>query len=106
VDRILTVSCKLEVTPEQAQKIDATLQASADACHYVNRETPAKLSNQIALQSLVYQEVRAHFRLSANLTIQAIRRMAAHRKAGKPAKAFAPTSASYDARIFSFRERD
>ena len=66
--------------------------------------------NKTAMQALVYQDVRASFGLSANLAIQAIRRVCANRKTakqkGKSVKAFSPTSISYDARIFSFSHRD
>ena len=82
----------------------------AEACNWVNQNTPKDLTNQIAMQSLVYHDVRNQFGLSANLAIQAIRRVCANRKTakqkGRAVKAFAPTSISYDARIFSFREKD
>jgi IS605 OrfB family transposase len=66
--------------------------------------------NELAMQSLVYHDVRARFGLSAQLAIHAIRRVSGNRKTslkdGKPVKSFAPTSATYDARTFSFREKD
>lgn len=108
--QVLTVSCKLQVSPEQASKIDATLQAFSDACEYVNQEVPEKLTNELAMQSLIYQEVRAKFGLSAQLAIHAIRRVSGNRKtakqSGSKVKAFRPTSATYDIRTFSFREKD
>jgi putative transposase len=108
--QVLSVSCKLEVAPEQSIKIDATLQAFADACEYVNQTVPPTLMNELAMQSLVYHDVRDKFGLSAQLAIHAIRRVSGNRKTskkdGKPVKGFAPTSATYDARTFSFRERD
>ncbi|MGB7709520.1 MAG: hypothetical protein WBL95_08265 [Microcoleus sp.] len=51
--QVLTVSCKLQVTPEQSLKIDATLQAFANACEYVNQTVPPTLTNELAMQSLV-----------------------------------------------------
>jgi len=108
--QVLTVSCKIEVTPEQSIKIDSTLQAFADACEYVNQTVPPALTNELAMQSLVYYDVRAKFGLSAQLAIHAIRRVSGNRKTskkdGKPVKIFAPTSATYDVRTFSFREKD
>jgi putative transposase len=66
--------------------------------------------NELAIQSLVYHDVRARFGLSAQLAIHAIRRVSGNRKTakkdGKPVGNFAPTSATYDARTFSFREKD
>ncbi len=106
----ITVACKLKVDKEVAKEIDNTLLAFSSACDWVNQNTPPKMTNKTAMQSLVYQEVRTRFGLSANLAIQAIRRVCANRKTAKqknkPVKAFSPTSASYDARIFSFREKD
>ncbi|MEG3928123.1 hypothetical protein [Microcoleus sp. T3_D1] len=48
--QVLTVSCKLQVTPEQSLKIDATLQAFANACEYVNQTVPPTLTNELAMQ--------------------------------------------------------
>lgn len=108
--QVLTVSCKLEVLPCQVEKLEAILKAFAIGCEYINKNTPEKLTNQIAVQSLCYQAARAHSGLPAQLTIHAIRRVCANRKTakfkGKPVKSFAPTSANYDSRSFSFREAD
>ncbi len=108
--QVLTVSCKLQVTPEQSIKIDATLQAFANACEYVNQTVPPTLTNELAMQSLVYHKVRDMFGLSAQLAIHAIRRVSGNRKTakkdGSPVSSFAPTSVTYDTRIFSFREKD
>jgi putative transposase len=108
--QVLTVSCKLQVTPEQSAKIDGTLQAFAAACGYVNETVQTTLMNELAIQSLVYHDVRTKFGLSAQLAIHAIRRVSGNRKTakkdGKPVGSFAPTSATYDARTFSFREKD
>ena len=106
----ITVACKLEVSNAVATEIDDTLLVFATACDWVNANTPNKMTNKTALQSLVYQYVRTNFGLSANLAIQAIRRVCANRKTakqkGRKVKEFSPTSISYDARIFSFREKD
>ena len=59
---------------------------------------------------MIYYDVRNRFQLSANLTIQAIRRVAMNRKAAhetdSAVQMFAPTGMQYDARIFSFRGQD
>jgi len=110
MEQTLTLACKLQPTPEQVAKIDATLQAFADACNYANESVPAQITNKPTIQSLVYQDLREKFGLSANLAVRACARVGANRKTaklkGKPVKGFKPTSADYDARIFSFRERD
>ncbi|MBW4576135.1 MAG: transposase [Aphanothece sp. CMT-3BRIN-NPC111] len=108
--QILTVSCKLEVSPHQVGKLDAVLSAFAKCCEFINSNTPKKLTNQIAVQSLIYKEARAHSGLSAQMTIHAIRRVCANRKTAKQkdksVKDFAPTSATYDSRTLTFRESD
>lgn len=105
MSRVLTVSCKLEVSQQQVEKLNAVLTAFAKCCEYVNTHTPEKLTNQIAVQSLIYKEARSHSGLSAQMTIHAIRRVCANRKTAKqkvkPVKKFAPTSATYDARTFT-----
>ncbi|WP_241392560.1 transposase [Rippkaea orientalis] len=106
----ITVACKLQVANTLAKEIDETMMVFACACDWVNQNTPEKMTNKTAMQSLVYQDVRVNFGLSSNLAIQAIRRVCANRKTakqkGKKVKEFKPTSISYDARIFSFRESD
>ncbi|MFP4008194.1 MAG: hypothetical protein ACLFV6_09360 [Spirulinaceae cyanobacterium] len=108
--QILTVSCKLEALSQQAEKLDAVLFAFAKCCEFVNAQTPEKLTNQIAVQSLIYKEAKAHSGLSAQMIIHAIRRVGANHKTakqkGRPVKGFTPTSATYDSRTFTFRESD
>ena len=59
------------------------------------------------IQRACYREVRAIFGLSANLAIRAIARVCTALKVPeKTHSTFKPKSIDYDARIFSFRERD
>ncbi len=106
--QVLTVSCKIQATPEQVALIDETLQVFADACEYVNNKVPEHLTNELGIQSLIYHDVRALFGLSSQLTIHAVRRVSGNRKTallkGDVVKKFSPTSVTYDARTFSFRE--
>ncbi|MEA5470322.1 transposase [Spirulina sp. 06S082] len=114
----ITVACKLKASKEVVQEMDETLLVFASACDWINQNTPPKMTNKTAMQALAYQDVRTQFGLSANLAIQAIRRVCANRKTafqkkrkvgtfhGTSLHKFNPTSASYDARIFSFREKD
>ena len=108
--QVLTVVVKLQPTPEQVIKLDATLQAFADACNYVNDNTNPKLTNKIALQSLTYQTIKEKFSLVANMAVRACARVAANRKTaklkGKPVKKFAPISMDCDKDLFTFREKD
>ena len=124
--QVLTISCKLKVSASQAAKLDATLDAFAQALlapagrrpHWVNQNTPEKIVNAIKLQSLCYREIRARFGLSSNkdsvplarVAQQVGRRLAAARKIAqqknRPVKVFKGGFVTYDARIFFFRERD
>ncbi|MBW4580684.1 MAG: transposase [Tildeniella nuda ZEHNDER 1965/U140] len=110
MNQVLTVSCKLKVSESQAIKLAATLNAFGQALNWVNQNTPEKIANAVKLQSLCYYEVRARFGLSSNLAQQVCRRVAGSRKVAKqkhrPVKAFKHSFATYDARIFSFREKD
>jgi IS605 OrfB family transposase len=108
--QVLTIVVKLQPTPEQVAKIEATLQAFADACNYVNENTDPKLTNKIAIQSLTYQTIKNEFNLVANMAVRACARVAANRKVanskGKPVKGFAPSSMDCDKDLFRFREQD
>jgi IS605 OrfB family transposase len=116
--QVLTVSCKLKASQSQAAKLDATLEAFGQALNWVNQNTPEKVANAVKLQSLCYREIRARFGLSSNLARttsrlrdqQVCRRLAGARKVAqqknRPVKAFKGGFATYDARIFSFREKD
>ncbi|MGY2794002.1 putative transposase [Thermostichus sp. MS-CIW-36] len=108
--QVLTVSCKLKVSQSQAAKLDATLAAFGQALNWVNQNTPEKVVNAVKLQSLCYRQIRARFGLSSNLAQQVCRRLAGARKVARqknrPVKAFKRGFATYDARIFSFREKD
>jgi putative transposase len=102
------VECKLKPSNEQAGAIEETLKTFADACTWVNQNVDPKVKGGIKMQYLIYQDAREKFGLSANLTIHAIRRVAANRKtAGKnKIEEFRPTSIDYDQRIFQYREAD
>jgi putative transposase len=118
MSQVLTISCKLKVSQSQAAKLDATLEAFGQALNWVNQNTPEKVANAVKLQSLCYREIRARFDLSSNLAQQVCRRLAGARKVAqqknRPVKALSLRDANankggfatYDARIFSFREKD
>jgi putative transposase len=110
MEQTLTVACKLQPLPEQVAKINDLLKAFADACNYTNEQVKSGITSKTTIQSLVYPDIRTRFGLSANQAVRVCARVGANRKTaklkGKPVKAFAPTSADYDARIFAFREKD
>ena len=108
--QVTTVACRLEIPLKFAPEMEKTLEIFTTACEWVNQNTPSELTNKAKMQKLVYNDVRLLFGLSANLAIQALRRVCANRKTARQKKRnvrkFSPTSVSYDARIFSFRESD
>jgi IS605 OrfB family transposase len=118
MSQVLTISCKLKAFPSQAAKLDATMDAFVQALNWVNQNTPEKIVNAVKLQSLCYYEIRARFGLSSNLARttsrlrdqQVCRRVAGSRKVAKqkkrPVKEFKSGFVTYDARIFSFRQKD
>ena len=110
MNQVTALACKLKAPIEFLPEMDKTLEVFAAACDWVNQNTPPELTNKAKMQKLVYNDVRLLFGLSANLSIQALRRVCANRKTVRASKRnvrkFSPTSVSYDARIFSFRESD
>lgn len=105
---ILTVQCKLNPTPEQAQAFDETLRAFACGCNTaieVGREVGT--TSNIRIHGFCYHRIRKECGLSANLAVRAIARAAGILKAKECRQSkVRPTSADYDQRIFSFREKD
>jgi len=110
MSQVLKVSCKLKASQSQATKLDATMDAFVQALNWVNQNTPEKVVNAVKLQSLCYYQIRARFGLSSNLAQQVCRRVAGARKVARqrnrPVKEFKRRFVTYDARIFSFREKD
>lgn len=110
METILTISCKLTTQDNQVALVEATLVNFAAACNWINQSVDSKLTNNVRIQSLVYEQVRQQFDLSANLAIRAINRVAGSRKTakqkGRPVKDFKPTSVDYDARIFAYNEKN
>ena len=108
--QVLTIVCQLNPSQKVVKKIDTTLEMFAGACNYANQEVKPSITSKTTIQSLVYQTIREKYSLSANLAVRACARVGANRKTAKqknkPVKAFKPTSADYDARIFAFREKD
>ncbi|NEQ16630.1 MAG: transposase, partial [Moorea sp. SIO3E2] len=107
---VLTIVCKIQPTPQQADKIEATLKGFADACNYTNAVVKSSITSKNTIQAQVYKYIRETYNLSANLAVRVCGRVAANRKTAKhknkPVSNFSPTSADYDARIFSYREKD
>lgn len=83
MEQLLTLVCKLQPTPEQVIKIDALLQAFADACNYANQTVKPAVTSKTTIQSQTYLEMRSQFKLSANQAVRAAARVGTNRKTAK-----------------------
>lgn len=106
-----TICCKLLTTPTMADALKETSERFANACNHVLKiAIEEKSHNAIKLHKLCYSDVREKFGLSANLAVRAIRRvvscMTKLKGKRKAPREFKPKSIDYDARIFSYQERD
>ena len=102
METIRTLSCKLVVPPPVTARIDATLEAFAQACNFVaDWGNEHKKHRQYDLHKGCYRDIRERFGLSANLAVRAIARVAPRLANAKTRHSrFKPTSIDYDARIF------
>ncbi|MBC7112524.1 MAG: IS200/IS605 family element transposase accessory protein TnpB [Candidatus Methanomethyliales bacterium] len=97
-----TVVCKLKPTPEESEKLLATLKAFKDACNYISKVAfERKVFNPVALHHMVYRETRQMFKLPANLAIRARDRVAkAYKLRRDTLLQFKALSMDLDERIF------
>ncbi|GGA30637.1 hypothetical protein [Okeania sp. KiyG1] len=63
-----------------AKEMEATLEMFANDCQYIHKNSDKKLTNNVAMQVLMYGTVREKFQLSAQTTIHTIRRVCSNRK--------------------------
>lgn len=98
----ISVACKLQVTPELRQQIDATMRAFADGCNQILKVAKAeKVRRKFKLHKLCYQDVRAKTGLRANHTVQALARVSHALSTRKQVRQFRPTSLQLDIRTFA-----
>src|ERR1017187_564601 len=78
----LSAKLKLQTTPEQCKALRATQLAYRDALNYVSQYAFAhgKMSNKVGLQEGTYQEVRARFKLPAQMACSVPRQVGASYK--------------------------
>ena len=106
---VRTIRCKLIVDQAAKPALEDTCKAFAAGCNEVLRVSGEEgIRDAIGLHKLVYRSLREKQGLSANLAVRAIRRVAASlaRKKGPCTKSFRPGSVDYDARLFTFREKE
>ncbi|MCG8352176.1 MAG: transposase [Chloroflexales bacterium] len=101
----LTAQIKLQPTSAQANALTRTLEAANAACNHISTVAwGMRTFGKFALQTLCYQDVRATFGLSAQMTIRALAKVGDAYKLDKQTKrTFRPlASIAYDDRILSF----
>ncbi len=102
----LTVPVKLAPTPEQHAVLLATMRRFNAACDAIAVTAfQERCANKVALQKLVYYDIRRDFGLSAQLTIRAISKVVEAYKRDKNIQPrFRPDGAvPYDERIMSWK---
>ena len=98
-----TICCKFLTTQAMYEALLETSCIFANACNFVlGRAIEENTCNAIKLHRLCYAQIRELFKLSANLSVRALRRVAAcmTRLKGRRRrpKDFKPKSIDYDAR--------
>jgi len=102
----LTLAVVLAPGPEQHAALVATLERFNAACNAIAEVAFREhLANKIALQKIVYYDVRERFRLSSQMTVRAIAKVAEAYKRDKTIRpTFRPHGAlTYDERIMSWK---
>jgi IS605 OrfB family transposase len=102
----LTIVVKLAPSADQHAALLATMERFNAACDAIAEVAyDRRLANKVALQKLVYYDVRERFGLSAQLTVRAIAKVVEAYKRDKSVRpAFRPHGAvCYDQRIMSWR---
>jgi len=109
----LTVVAKLDLSAQDKERLERTLEVFADACNAISQAAFTKRCfHPVALHHLTYYNIRQRFNLLANYTVRAISRVA---KAYKTAKAkkqplklltFKAQSLDLDARLFRLFWKD
>ena len=105
----LTAKVKLLPTKAQVDSLKRTIETANQACNYISEAAwLAKSFRQFDVHKLVYHEVRASFRLVAQLVIRCIAKVADSYKIDKKTKReFRSTgSIPYDLRILSWKIAD
>lgn len=103
----LTAPIKLICSKEQKQHILETLELSNKACNYISEQAWSnKTFSQFRLHQLVYYDVKTRFKLSAQMIIRCIAKVAdAYKLDRKRKRTFRKHAAQpYDARIFKMND--
>ena len=102
----LTIQLKLLPTPEQAEALTRTLETANAACDYISQVAwDARTFRQFPIHRLTYGAVRETFKLTAQLAVRCISKVAdAYKRDTKTRRTFAPLGAvAFDDRILAYK---
>lgn len=105
----LTLTVKLQPTPEQSAALQETMERFNAACDAIAEVAfRERTANKIRLQKLVYYDIREQFGLPAQMAVRAISKVAEAYKRDRSKKpAFRPHGAIvYDQRVLSWKGVD
>jgi IS605 OrfB family transposase len=109
----LTVVSKLDLSAQDKQRLERTLDVFATACNTISQVAFTGLCfNPVALHHLTYYDIRQRFGLHANLAVRARDRVARAYRTAKAKKqplkllTFKPQSLDLDARLFRLFLKD
>jgi putative transposase len=109
----LTVVAKLDLSPQDKQRVERTLDVFADACNAISHAAfTERCFNPVALHHLTYYDIRQRFNLHANLAVNARARVAKAYQILKVRKqpvkllTFKPQSLDLDAKLFRLFLKD
>jgi putative transposase len=102
VHTVLTVKCKLQPSVSQIEALEETVTTFTDTCNAALKAAREHGEwRRFELHRLCYYTLRSEFGLSANLAVQAIRRVA--KRKGKSTGGFKYGSVAYDQRTLSLK---
>jgi IS605 OrfB family transposase len=105
----LVANIRLKPTQEQEAELRATLERCNEACNWLSEQAfAAKTTRQYDMQKAFYYPLRERFELTAQVTIQCIKKVAdAYKIDQKTQRVFRKHAAQpYDDRILSFKPDD
>jgi len=103
-----TLSCRLNIVPQQRGHLEATLDAFAAACDSIWAFGVEHQTNQQwALHQGCYKSIRKQYGIPASLAIRAIARVAIDLKVRRPgAYPYTPNFIAFDSRSFILHKQD
>ena len=105
----LIAQVKLDLTQEQHKSLLATLEVVNDAANYISeRAWETKTFRQYDLHHLLYYDIRSRFKLTAQIVVRVLAKVADAYKVGRDSQRIFKRhgSTAYDKRILSWRLAD